>query len=198
MTNSTLLRLPSGSAAGGIFELDLSEVHQLEARKVETASITKMKAPELMHAMEQGYSICATKLMPRVAFELSQAEQAAEERKSVVMLDEAREILTAKGLTTSRNPAGSAEQRESVLALDAEYKSLRTKAEMLKAAFQLLKDKMRGFEMSFSTVKKVFDSLDQYGSMGRRGSIPVSQLQDGVEAGDEVNSTGFKVGAPRY
>lgn len=195
---SDILRLPKGSSEGGLFSLELTEVHKLEARKVETACVTKSKAPELMHAMEQGYSIVSTKLLPVVAYELSQARQAADERKAVVMLDEAPRILQEKGLATSRNPSGSEGQRESVLAMDEEYKLLQDKVEMLKATFELLKGKLRGFEMSFSTVKKVFDSLNQYGSMPRGGSIGLQELPDGAEAGDQVDSAGRLIGTPRY
>jgi hypothetical protein len=190
-----LLHLPNAATGEGSFVLDLSEVHRLEARKVEVASVTKFKAPELMQQMERGYYVVSTKLMPLVAFQLSQAEQALDARKAVVMLDEAPRILREKGLVTSRNPSGSADQRESVLALDKEYAQLKNTAEMIKAVYELLKGKRHGFEMSFRAIQKSFDSLNQF----TRGSQGVPELPEGAGAGDEVDEAGqLKVGAARY
>jgi hypothetical protein len=190
------LRCPRGTPNSGVMELDLSEVNKLESRKGETASVTKTKAPELMHAMERGYSLIAARLLPQVQWELTKAKEAADQRKAVVMLDEAPRILKEKGLSTSRNPAGSADQRENILALDTEYQKLRNTVDMLDAVYELLKGKMRGFEMSYQSVKRVFDSLNSYGALSHANpSVLSTSIPDDAGAGDVVH-TG--VGIPKY
>jgi hypothetical protein len=189
------LTVPRGTPGAGLMILDLAEVRQLEARKEEVVSVTKAKAPELMRAMEKGYTALVTQYLPMVGFELSQAEQATEERKAVVMLDEAPRILSEKGLTKPSNPSGTADQRENVLALDKEYKALRNTVEMLKAVEALLKGKAKGFEMSYQSVKKVYDNLDNFGVV-RNFHTPIP---DSADVGDEITSTGaLKIGTPRY
>lgn len=120
--STSLLKVPI--VGGKILTLDLKEVRELEARKIEIGGVNKLKAPELMQAMERGYSLVAQTMLPAVAYQLAKAEEAADERKAVVMLDIVPELLAKKGLTTARNPSGSADQRENVLALDIEYKDL--------------------------------------------------------------------------
>jgi hypothetical protein len=189
------LTVPRGTPGAGLMALDLAEVRQLEARKEEVSSISKAKAPELMRAMEKGYSLLSTQLIPMIGFELAQAEQAADERKAVVMLDEAPRILQEKGLAKPNNPGGTADQRENILALDKEYKALRNTVEMLKAVEALLKGKARGFEMSYQSVKKVYDNLDGFGAV-RNFHTPVP---DAADVGDEITSAGqLKLGSPRY
>ena len=191
--NSGIFRVPKGTPGAGHLELDLTEVRQLEARKDEVGSVNKAKAQELLRAMEKGYSAIAN-MLPMVSLELNRAEQAADERKAVVMLDEAPRILAEKGLIRPSNPSGSADQRENILALDSEHKKLRENVDLLKATQELLKGKMRGFEMSFQSVKKVFDTPDAYVAGGHIINIPSR-----AEAGDELDSQGsLKVGIPRY
>ncbi len=192
------IRVPRGTG-NGFVEIDLSRVRELEARKEEASAISKVKAPELLTAMNEGYTILATKLLPLVSYELTQAKQAADERKAVVFLDEAPRILKEKGLSRPNNPSGSADQREAILSLDPEFKKLRNAVDMLDAVYELLKGKMRGFEMSYSSVKRTYDDLSGYGktNYGRSTSVPV--LQDEVTAGDDVDQYGnLKIGVPRY
>lgn len=189
------IRVPNGDSTS-IINLDMVEVRTLEARKDEVATINKLKAPELMRAMEKGYSIVATTLLPRISYELSVAEQCADERKAVVMLDMAPQILKDKGLLSARNPSGSIDQRENVLAMDTEYKSRRDTVEKLKAVQELLKGKMRGFEMSYGAIKKVYDSLSTYGALEKShpGSFPLGNPIDitGVSGNEAI------VGIPKY
>lgn len=197
--DNVLIVVPRGAPDSGTLELNLGEVRRLEARQIEVASVSKMKAPELMHALTRGYLALATELIPKVTYERTQAEVAVEERRAVVMLDEAPRILREKKLTKESNPSGTADQRENVLALDAEYKKASNTVAMLKAVETLLKGKMHGFEMHYQTVKKVFDSMDRHGALGRP-DMGLTELPDGATAGDDVITTpnGFKVGTPRY
>lgn len=183
MNELTKLECPNGNGIG-VLSIDLSNIYYLEARKSEVAMVNKFKAPELMQAFEEGYSLCA-KMLPRIAYELSVAKQEVDKREAVVNLDEAPRILKEKGLVTDRNPAGAADMREAVLNADEEYIKLKDRAEFIRAIFKTIEGKQKGFEMSFSAVKKVYDSLSQYG-----------QLQGGADTSIEVGST--NVGKPRY
>lgn len=191
--STSLLKVPI--VGGKILTLDLKEVRELEARKIEIGGVNKLKAPELMQAMERGYSLVAQTMLPAVAYQLAKAEEAADERKAVVMLDIVPELLAKKGLTTARNPSGSADQRENVLALDIEYKDLKNTVDMLQAVKELLKGKMKGFEMAYGAVKKVYDSLSTYGVLGNSSPADLSSgISDDLESGD----TDEMIGTPRY
>lgn len=136
--------------------VDMSEVYALEARKDEVSSVTKARAPELMRAMERGYSLCGTKLAQVVAM-VTKLEQAMNLRKAVVILDEAPAIIKTKGAGNNK------EARDAILEIDSEYQRLQTQMIEGKSLQDLLKVKVRGFEMSFSAIKKVYDSTSNWG-----------------------------------
>ncbi len=188
------MTVPAGTPGEQPLRLDIAEILSLEARKEEAATVSKVKAPELMAAMERGYS-CASRLLTMVTWEVKKAESAVLKRRSIVVLEIAPQYLQERGLVTGRSPGGSEDQRTSVLSTDAEFVALSDNVDQLKAVQEFLKIKVRGFEMTFSAIKKVYDTLSGYGMMDTKAdrSYPAN-VNTNTTAGD---TTGH-VGKPRY
>ncbi len=189
------LTVPAGTPGAQPIQIDITEIVSLEARKNEVANVTKAKAPELMSAMERGYS-AAARLLTNITWEVKKAEDAVEKRKSIVTLEVAPQYLQSRGLVTTRSPGGSEDQRTAVLATDTEYMSLRENVDRLKAVQEYLRVKVKGFEMAFSAIKKVYDTLNAYGMVeGADRKFPGSS-NDAVQPGTTPSSTA--IGKPRY
>lgn len=156
----TELIIPAGNPELPDRHIDMVNLYQLESRKQEVATVNKMYAPELMRAFEQGYGL-ASRAMVGVRLEIDRAKEALNKRKAVVMLDIAPTVLREKGLTTKASPAGAVELREAVLSSDEIYLDLLDRFNRLEAAYELLKIKAKGFEMSFQSVRKVYDDLSK-------------------------------------
>lgn len=196
LIESTLLYCPKGDGLDHL-KIDLAQIYTLESRKIEAATVNKTKAPELMNAMERGYSELS-QIIPHVEYELSVAQDMANQRAAIVNLDEAPRILKEKGLVTARNLAGSADMREAVLHQDQEYLKLKDRVEQIKAIAEFLKGKRKGFEMIFSQVKKIYDSLSQYGQLNRGHNLAGSINDEEVSAEDNISSVSNNIGSPRY
>lgn len=153
-----LLICPSGTPNTPDLKFEMMEIYKLEARQMEIANVNKVTAPELMQAYINGFG-ATTRILTQLEWQLTQAKKYQDEREAIVKLDVAPEYLAKKGLTKPNNPAGSEDLRNAVLARDDEYKLLSDRVAMLEAATELLKQKAKGFEMSYQAVKKVYDSL---------------------------------------
>lgn len=181
----TELIIPSGNPELPDKHIDMTKLYELEARKQEVAMVNKMRAPELMRAFEQGYGLAA-RAMVGIRLEVDKAKEALNKRKAIVTLDIAPDVLKKKGLTTKASPAGSVEMREAVLANDEEYLSLLDRANRLEAAYELLKVKSKGFEMSFMSVRKIYDDLSKV-NMLLNGSANANMEESFGELTGEIN-----------
>lgn len=130
----------------------MDKIWSLEVRKDEMSTVTKFKAPELMRAMEDGFSTLAPK-SALIAKELSRAENAIKHRRAVVLLEVVPEYEKNKGGRMS------ADQREALVVTDPEYMRILDIKDQLESLNKLLRDKMDGFRMAFSAIKKIYDSL---------------------------------------
>lgn len=179
---------PSGNGTNMI-SIDMINIRRLAARLNEVAMVNKIKAPELMQAFTEGYCLCGN-VIPRIGYELTKAKTELDRRVAIITLDIAPQKLKDQGLVNARNPAGSADLRQSVINTDDEYLKIKDRVNQIEAAWTTLKMVQHGFEMSFSAVKKVFDTLSQYG-----------QLQGGADTSigtKETNVNMSDVGTPRY
>lgn len=182
---------------GTFFEVDLGPILELDARKQEIAGVSRVTGPELMRAMEDGFTT-AGKLHASALLEQTKVQGMLDRRRAEVSLDIAPEVLKQKGLLTSRAPAGTEEQRESILALDVPMNKLKESMAHLEAVTNLLKVHMRGFEMAFTAVKKAIDHQMQQGmftpeqteTLIRRGSTgqPPPGLPPGSTGGLTVRA----------
>lgn len=184
---------------GAFFEVDLGPILELDARKSEIAGVSKVTGPELMRAMEDGFTT-AGKLHASALLEQTKIQGMIDRRRAMVSLDIAPEVLKQKGLLTARAPAGTEEQRESILALDEPMNQLKESLAHLEAVTNLLKVHMRGFEMAFTAVKKAIDNLMQNGmftpeqaeSLIKRGTVTPAPA---VRGANEREVAGF-IGRP--
>jgi hypothetical protein len=191
-----VLIVPSGTPGLDDKRIEMGDIYKLEARQQEIAIVNKVTAPELMQAFIDGYGH-ASRAQIQLEWELTQALKHADERRAVVYLDIAPKTLQEKGLTRPNAPAGSEDQRKAVLALDKDYQSLQDRVSMIEAAVEFLKTKTKAFEMSYQSVKKVYDSLSTVNALANaqpRGAFSAGSYNDGPEP---VPAT-FKVGNPRY
>jgi hypothetical protein len=139
---------------GEVRRFDISVILTAEARIPEIASVTPTKAPELLSVFNVAY-LEAARLATFLEAEVLQSKRNADKIRSVVILDRAPAILEAKGLTSSKNRAGSEDLRKSVLDGDTEYQDALEKTGQIECIHELIKTKTKGLEMAYSSVKKV-------------------------------------------
>lgn len=195
-----LLICPAGTPNTPDKTFEMGEIHALEARQQEIATVSKVTAPELMQAFINGYGH-SSRTQIQLEWELTQALKHLEERRAVVNLDIAPAYLQEKGLTRPSNPAGSEDQRKSVLAKDKEYGLLQDRVAMIEAATEYLKTKTKSFEMSYQSVKKVYDSLSSINALTNGAARQVT----GGGASPYVSpdepsfpAPNYGIGKPRY
>ena len=150
----TALVCPRADATAQPLVIDLSISYQTEARVPEVAFVTQAKAPELLAAFNSGY-LELHKQVTMLEYELVQARTAADKVRAIVLLDRAPGILEARGLINGKNRSGSEDLRNAVLAQDEEYQKAVETAEQIECVVELLKGKLKGFEMAYSSVKKI-------------------------------------------
>jgi hypothetical protein len=165
--------------SGNELVIDFEKIYRYELRKDEVATVTKLGAPELMMALEKGYSECA-KIYARLVAETTRAEEAMEVRQAEIQLD-------VVPVEEERRGKLSAAQREALVTTDTEYRRVRAMHDRLKATKEYVKGKMEGFQMSFSAVKRVYDSLSRYGIDAQQENLGISREE--IKGG---------VGKPRY
>lgn len=181
------------SVDGQAVVLDMAQVYAIEARVQEVAFVNHTKAPELLARFNEAW-LYVQKHMTTLKYELLRAERAANKIKSVILLDKIPVILKAKGLVSPKSPAGSEDLRNAILDQDEEYQEALDQTQKLKCVIELLKGKMDGFEMAFTSVKKI---LGESEFMGPRnpgcgtGNAPV-----GGQNPDPMETPGF--GKARY
>jgi len=168
-----ILTCPAGTPGRDPITIEMHEIYRLEARQPEVAHVNKVTAPDLMQAMIDGYGRSGRAHM-QLEWELKQAYQAAEERKAIVYLEIAPQYFKDHGLVRTSNPSGSEDMRRAVLARDAEYKKLSDRVAMIEAAVEFLKLKMKSFEQSYMSVKKVYDSLSSVNALSNGINRPQS------------------------
>lgn len=186
-----LLKCPAGTPGTPDRAIEMAEIYRLEARKQEIATVNKHNAPELMQSFIDGFGHAARAAV-QLEWELNQANKYAEERKAIVYLEVAPAYLQEKGLVRAANPSGSEDQRKAVLARDKEYMALQDRVAMIEATNEYLRLKMKGFEMAYQAVKKVYDSLSNTNAV----AYGVTKLTGA--AAFVTDGEALVIGKPRY
>lgn len=169
------------SASGGMVTIQLGDIIQAESRLHEARIANKGTAQELLSVYNQGV-LAASRAIAHLKFEHSRAVRAADRRKAIVMLDIAPQVLSAKGLTTTRSPAGNEDLRNSVLNQDEEYLKLLDRADEIKTMVLIVEGKYDALNNAIIAVRRVLDSRDGMPALG--GFIPAD-----ATAGTEVNAS---------
>lgn len=134
--------------------IDLAAIKRIEARIDEVALVTPHKAPELLAAFNKAYADLHEHVTV-LEVERLRAEREANKRKAVVLLDNVVRILKEKNLWSAKSPTGSEDMRNAILDQDVQYEELTDKVGQLEAIIELLKGKMKSFEMAYTSVKKI-------------------------------------------
>ena len=176
--------------------IDLTVVYEIENRIQEVAFVTAAKAPELLARFNEAY-LYVHKHISLLEYELVRAECAADKLRAVILLDKVPQILEAKGLTSGRSKAGSEDLRNAVLAQDAEYQEALDQAQQIRCIIELLKGKMKGFEMGYTSVKKILGE-SPYGMLSRSVGSGTGEAPAGGTNPDPMRSTPAGFGKASY
>ncbi len=155
---------------------------------MEISAVTPAKAPELLATFNVAY-MDLSKMVTLLDTEVVWAKRTADKIKSVVILDRAPVILMQKGLVNAKNPAGSADLRDAVLLADEEYLKATDTLNTIETFRELLKGKLKGIEMAYTSVKKILGETNahNYGSGAR---LPAGN-EGNAQAGHVVAREGF-------
>ncbi len=165
LIEGTTLSLPSATEDLPDQVLNLGQILTAEARQCEVAIVTPVKAPELLYTFNHAW-LETDKITKKLAADVVTAKKHVEKRKATILLYEAEEFLK------SRNVSSTKESREAVIVLDPKYQVLQDRVDQLFAAQEWLKGKMKSFENSYSSVKKIMgeDAYDRSTRIGNTNS----------------------------
>ncbi len=145
--------LPIGKTDGE-FNVNLRALHHLEKRQAEVQYLTKVKAPELMTALNRGY-LDAGKLVGFVRRQKRDAEKRLGVRKAVILLHELPRILREKEIEKANDDI-----RAAVCATDAEYVRLEERVDCLATALEMFILMQKGFEKAHGDAKRIYDQWE--------------------------------------
>src|SRR5690606_22674025 len=134
-----------------------------EARIMEVATVTQLKAPELLASFNVAY-LRAAELVGLLEAQSILFERHASQVRAVVILDRAPVRLKEKGLATEKNPNGSADLRQAVLDSDDEYRQAMDAVGQINALLSLFKEKKKAIEMAYTSVKKILGETPRWHS----------------------------------
>jgi hypothetical protein len=146
-----LLVCPLGSGEGS-FQIDLARVMRADSRHAEVGTVNTFKAPELMAAFNMAW-IDASKAERLLRAQMKKAERSLDARRAVLLLEEVPKRLKAAGYDKS-----SEDLRRAVLSQDVEYAAIQERIDRLEAYAEMMKVHAKGFENSYTAVKKALGS----------------------------------------
>lgn len=181
-----LILCPRGKTGEQPVSINLAKILEAEARQMEVAIVTPTKAPELLQTFNKAWTDLH-KMMTLLSYEKTVAEKEANKRKAVVLLEIAPKKLEDAGLNSS------VDHREAVLSLDIEYQESLERVDQIDCTVEYLKGKLKSFENSFSSVKKIMGE-DAYNMNSYRGPTSHGEIGEQVPVGK--TESGF--GKARY
>lgn len=161
---------------GAPLQIPLKRIYHAENRIHEVAIANMDTAPSLLADYNIGW-LDAKDAITRLRLLLVEAKKASNLRKSIVYLDEAPRILTEKKLVAARNPAGSEDLRQAVLAQDKEYEEHQNRVACLEAMIELMENKAKAIEWAYTSVKKVYVDPTWAGLAGKTHRLSAGQPQ---------------------
>lgn len=185
-----LLRVPA-ARSDSLLTFDITDLNKAERRCDEVASVTRVKAPELLSLFSKA-NAAASRLVVALTKEHSDAIIQLDRIKAEVLLDRAPQKLREKGLITTKSPAGSEELRQAVVNSDPQYVACLEKVSILDAMKRLIAIKAKLFDNSFTAIKKIMGE-DAFGYGGLNGS---AGNEGDADVGSRAPDDGF--GRPRY
>ncbi len=150
------------SVGGPVKTLDVKSISMAEQRLREVAFVNPQRAPELLAAFNVAW-LEASRILTQLEYEHIQAKIKLSEIKGIILLDKAAARLEARGLISSRNPAGSEGLRQAVVDTDPEYQAQQDVCNQLACIRDLIEGKMQALDNGYTSVKKI---LGDMGSVG--------------------------------
>ena len=188
MNESTSLIIPSGTPGLGALTLDLSKVYEAESLLPEVAAVTVEKAGYLMAVFNESYNELI-KTIRTVDLECARSKIILNKIRSRIILDEAKDILKAKGLAKDSNPAGSEDLRRAVLEANEEYIQALDRLNFLDITSEFLRGKLKVMDNGYTAVKKLLG--DQQNATYHKATGYEANLSDSVEVGTVEVRRGF-------
>lgn len=181
------LVVPRAGADVSAIVIDLETILRAEARIIEVQAVTPMKAGELLATFNVSwrdlhYNIC---LLEK---EKNDAQRELNRIRATVILERAPKLIKEKGLSDNK------ETREACVTLDPEYDKAQEVLDQLVAAIELLKGKLKSFEMAYTSVKKLLG--ESAFNFNRDISGDGDDREPGVVDKHERKVSGF--GTPKY
>lgn len=187
---------PRAGTSVDAIAIDLRKILEAEQRMIEVQAVTPAKASELCTVFTISWrdlhqNIC------QLESEKVSALKIVDRRKAVITLEVMPQILKDKGLSSNK------ETRESVLALDSELQAAQDVVDQISAIIELLRGKLKAFEWSYATVKKIMGSSDAFNYLGRTddrlSANPVDEESPApISNAPAPGSARSRFGNPRY
>lgn len=133
-----------------VTKFDLTKVYEALGRIEELASLTPVKAMELMSSFNKAY-LDLGKFTAAVSLERAKARIAMDRARSIAILDKAPELLAAKKIRESDAT------RQAIVETDVEYSAARDVFERLTALQDLMKHNLKVLEMGYTGAKKIIN-----------------------------------------
>jgi hypothetical protein len=186
---------PRANTSVDAITIDLKKILEAEARMIEVQAVTPSKAGELCTAFTISWrdlhrNIC------QLETERVEAQKIVDRRRAVVFLEVVPEYLKKNGLYSAKSPTGNEEIRNAILNLDTDFQAAQDVVDQITAVIELLKGKLKAFEMSFTTVKKIMGSSDAYNYLGRNDDKTRHSLDE--ESPAQPDTARSRMGSPRY
>jgi len=148
------LRAPRGLPGLAPLELEMFEIIRAEQRIDEIAIVNAIRAPELLKTFNKAY-LQLRQYISALEFEYETAVKYQGEVRATIILDDAPRVLRERNLVSEKNPSGSVDQREAVVALDERFKKISEVVNSLKCFISLLEGKKDAIEKAYTSVKRI-------------------------------------------
>lgn len=179
MQSSDAIICPPGKPGGKPTVIDMAKITMAGYRESEVAIVTRVKAPELLAVFNEAWRDLHD-VVAKLEAEKNAAEREVEDRAACVTLEVAPDKLRSLGLPCN------AKTLDAVVNLDEEYKRLCDVYDEIKAVQEFLKGRMKSFENSYNSVKKIM------GDDPRNGLQKRDQHLTGGD-GDGAGMVGYQV-----
>lgn len=188
---SSIIEVPRGKL-GKPIQVDLKSIVEAERRIEDIATVTTMKAPELLYTFNKAWKDLH-EVVTRVKTEKTIAEIEMARVKGELILDHVPQVLKDKGLWRASSPAGSEDLRQAVLDTTPAYLEIQEKVNQINGAYEFLKGKLDSFRMAYESVKKILGEASN-GMNNQRSPYLGSNIEENITEPPRIPG----VGRPRY
>lgn len=147
------------SAKGKPHVFDMRRIHKAEARLIELANVTRLKAGELLYVVIDAFGDARNHLAT-LKMEFGASKQRLRTVRGIIVLDRVQDALKVKGLASARSPAGSEDLRDAIVNTDPEYLETADKLNQVEAAMEHMEGKVKKLEMAYFAINSLTKTQD--------------------------------------